>query len=368
MMARKAQTKKTDESTTAQVQTSVENINVPNQTAQTATEPVIETGSIPTSGCGGVLRAAREKLGLSIDDISTQLRISPKQINAIEADQFSLLPQPSIVRGFIRNYAKALKIDVEPILASYQTLNPSSTPQSFAVKSSANASVIGQETNQFSFKHFIALIITFSLIAGAVYYYTQQIQPTLAPTEPRQDSTTAPADQEATQQNMPPEFALPAAERQTEESSTETSVAIELPTATNNPVNTENPNLASEQSATITNNAPSTQPSSTPTTKPMNTDQNSVEKTVATTKPETVRNTSQLTFTATEQSWVNIVDAQGKEVFNKVLNAGDTQHVEITPPFKLTVGNAQATTLSVNQKAFDLTPYTRVKVARVQID
>ena len=57
------------------------------------------------SRCGGALRLARENLGLTIQDIASRLRLSSKQIEAIEADNFSSLPEATIVRGFIRNYA-----------------------------------------------------------------------------------------------------------------------------------------------------------------------------------------------------------------------------------------------------------------------
>jgi cytoskeleton protein RodZ len=51
-----------------------------------------------------------------IPDIADKLKLSPKQIIALENNQFDLLPKMVIVRGFIRSYAKLLKIDAESIL------------------------------------------------------------------------------------------------------------------------------------------------------------------------------------------------------------------------------------------------------------
>ncbi len=70
----------------------------------------------PLSPCGGALRAAREKQKLSVQDIASQLRLGVRQVEALEADRYDKLPEPSIVRGFIRNYAKLLKIDAAPII------------------------------------------------------------------------------------------------------------------------------------------------------------------------------------------------------------------------------------------------------------
>lgn len=44
--------------------------------------------------------------------------LSPRQIHALETDNHALLPGIAIVRGFIRAYAKLLRVDAAPILAA----------------------------------------------------------------------------------------------------------------------------------------------------------------------------------------------------------------------------------------------------------
>jgi cytoskeletal protein RodZ len=48
--------------------------------------------------------------------VATQLKITRHQILAIEADDYDVLPAPAIVRGFVRTYAKLLKLDSAPLL------------------------------------------------------------------------------------------------------------------------------------------------------------------------------------------------------------------------------------------------------------
>ena len=60
---------------------------------------------------GGALREAREKLGLSVADVSNRLKFAPRQIEALEADDFARLPEIAFVRGFMRSYAKLLQIE-----------------------------------------------------------------------------------------------------------------------------------------------------------------------------------------------------------------------------------------------------------------
>jgi len=68
------------------------------------------------STAGGLLAAARIEKNWAIRDIAEKLKLSQKQIVALENNQFDLLPKMVIVRGFIRSYAKLLKIDAESIL------------------------------------------------------------------------------------------------------------------------------------------------------------------------------------------------------------------------------------------------------------
>ncbi len=80
--------------------------------------PVIETAAAKNSaGLGAQLRAKREELGLSIDQVSGQLYLAPRQVKALEADDYEALPGMASVRGFVRSYAKLLKMAPEPLLA-----------------------------------------------------------------------------------------------------------------------------------------------------------------------------------------------------------------------------------------------------------
>lgn len=67
---------------------------------------------------GAVLRAERERLGLSLADIESRLKFASRQIEALEADNFTRLPEISFVRRFVRSYAKLLQLDPDPLLVS----------------------------------------------------------------------------------------------------------------------------------------------------------------------------------------------------------------------------------------------------------
>jgi cytoskeleton protein RodZ len=65
---------------------------------------------------GALLRAAREVLGLSLDAVAQQLKLSVRQVRALEQGDYSALPGRTFVRGFVRNYARLLKLDPERVL------------------------------------------------------------------------------------------------------------------------------------------------------------------------------------------------------------------------------------------------------------
>src|SRR3982750_2873759 len=67
---------------------------------------------------GNVLATARHALDLSVSDVARHLKLSPAQVEALEAGAYERLPGPVFVRGFLRNYAKLLGIDPQPLLRS----------------------------------------------------------------------------------------------------------------------------------------------------------------------------------------------------------------------------------------------------------
>jgi cytoskeleton protein RodZ len=366
-MARKAQNK--PETTVEAVEETQVIVN--KEEAPSIIEPIL------LSDCGGALRAAREKQKLSVQDVASQLRLGVKQVDALESDRYDKLPQPYIVRGFIRNYAKLLKIDATPILEAYSTLVPNTTPQSFAVKSNANASVIGENRANFSFKLFVGLLLCFALIVWFFYYYTQVIKPNVASDLSSIGAPVTQTEPSPTTDNT--EFALPAAERQADAA---TPVALPAQTTDSNnisppsvaepsqvlgdtpPPPAEPANTTATASTLSANNMPGTKPSITPAPAelPVPVEQSSNPQSAS------ERKSAQLAIDATEETWVNITDASGKQVYSKVLASGTSEMISVSPPLSITVGNAHGTSISMNGKPLDLLAHTRDKVARLKVN
>ena len=66
---------------------------------------------------GKQLRQAREQRNLSLEQAAQATHIRVRYLQALEAEQFDVLPSTAQVRGFLRTYAAYLKIDPVPLLA-----------------------------------------------------------------------------------------------------------------------------------------------------------------------------------------------------------------------------------------------------------
>ncbi len=79
-----------------------------------------EVNELLQQECYGVtLREAREKAGLSIDDVSEKILISADILKSIENSQSDALPSVAFAQGYIRSYAKILNLQADSIIEAY---------------------------------------------------------------------------------------------------------------------------------------------------------------------------------------------------------------------------------------------------------
>jgi cytoskeleton protein RodZ len=69
------------------------------------------------SSPGAILRSARENAGVHLAVLSSNIKVSVKQLEALEADQFDQLLEPVFARALAAKVCRFLKIDSEPVLA-----------------------------------------------------------------------------------------------------------------------------------------------------------------------------------------------------------------------------------------------------------
>jgi cytoskeleton protein RodZ len=70
---------------------------------------------------GADLRAARERLGLSLQEVAIGLHIRLPHLQALEEGRISLLPGNAYALAFVRTYAMALGLDAEEMVRRFRT-------------------------------------------------------------------------------------------------------------------------------------------------------------------------------------------------------------------------------------------------------
>lgn len=381
----------------------VQNQDNPAYVNQSATVSEFTGFTVP-SGCGNVLKAEREAQGLSLSEVCKSLRLSINQIQAIEQDDFVNLPKQSIVRGFIRNYARLLKIDSEPILKAFQNIVPDEAPLSLSVKATADESVIGAKEMKFTPKIIINILMIISVMVAISYLYTHFIKPK----GKIEDGLSLNADE--IQKNSPDMMALPLPNSSTEVPDKVPSSNVLDSSNINDTSTTSNTDIASTDlgSTDIVSPRQSTQSGtvkelSSDNKKSLYIESNTVEvnqlsqptnlasvnqiqnlsptvnnpMTSSVVTPNTTSNISsnigpttnesQLSFKLSGESWIRVETPSGKTVFSELLPAGSNQSLYVKPPFNIIIGNAGVTKVMINNQDYDLTTVTRSNVARVQI-
>ncbi len=276
---------------------------------------------------GRQLAAARENCGFSIAEAARQLRLSPLQVEAMEAGDYQRLPGPVFARGFIRNYARLVKLDPGALLDSAERqLRPVAQVEPEFLHSVNIPFPTGREFNWR--KYAIAAAVSLVLLVPVVIFEVY-----------REDATEVSVKSGA--------VALPQPQVMEREPAAAALVLPQLAAASDAEVK---PALTLDASALSGKSAaerPAFSRSAAGDRKP---------------GEHLVR----LTFST--QSWVEIHDRAGRKVFSRLNAAGTEQAVSGEAPLTLVVGNARGVRLTHNGRPVDLAPYTNVSVARLTLE
>ncbi len=118
---------------------------------------------------GDVLKKERKRQGQSLQSISLDTKIDAKKLKALEENNFKIFESPVSTKGFIRIYAKYLKLDPEKILAIYRR---DFGEKKTVVKDQENKKK-ENETKNFPFKYILLSIPIILVLLTIGYIYHQ---------------------------------------------------------------------------------------------------------------------------------------------------------------------------------------------------
>ena len=274
---------------------------------------------------GQRLRAAREAKGLAVDEIARSLKLSPRQIVALEADDWPSLPCKTIIRGFVRNYARLLGLGPDPLMSALEAIEMPHAPELEIVAGTpVNLSSESKADRRDYVRVFSGLLIL-ALAVLVTYFFPKDVW----------DSTVS-AFNAALQPN---------------ESVVEPAV-VEPAATTPEPV----PSLVDSAPAPLAElEAPG----------------EVVTPTEAQSEPEVQADaaaTSVLKFSFDQAAWVEVRDRDGAILLSQLNQAGSQRDVEGRPPFALVVGNATHVSVQFKGKPVDLSKRSKDDVARLSVE
>lgn len=306
-----------------------------------------------------MLREAREKRGLTVAEVAGQIKFAPRQIEALEADDFKNLPEAAFLRGFVRSYAKILRLDAEILLAS---LPLPKAPALERPPAAADVPFPSEQSNrQQNIIWLSAATVLALMVAGFSYWHfkapprhakelLKETPKELSKEQPIEQPKEQPKEQfkeqpEATRTEAPV-ARLPSAKMLTE--------PLVLKSSTIEPIVRATPKLRSSGAASSVREAKTLAAKRSASAKKTASELASAS---SVTPSGAIDAPSELLLLFGDESWTEIKDRDGNILSSQINPPGSELRVQGNPPFSMLIGHAASASLFFQGKEVDLKPY-----------
>jgi cytoskeleton protein RodZ len=285
---------------------------------------------------GKLLAKARWDLGLSVEDVAAELRLSPRQVAALEDDDYDSLPGMTYVRGYLRNYARLVGVPIDSVLSSRREAGASEQTTTSRIP------VQRQLSSSDRVVKFATFLVVAAIIGLVVMWWQGQRSGQVAPTLAPRTATNAPASAEGAR--------TPAA----------APAPVEPSTA---PAGSPGPGPAAPEvvpggetqgaSAPPQGEAPAAEPTA-----------GASEAAGAEPAPAPPSTGGDLVLRFREDCWTDVRDAEGERLVYRTVTAGETLRLQGTPPYSIFFGNARGVDVEYEGKPVDFSSKVRGVFAR----
>lgn len=297
---------------------------------------------------GDALKAAREAKGWTVQDAANKLRLMVRQVEAMEAEDYAALGQPVFARGFVRNYARLLGMDPEPLLTR---MSESGAAPAEKVETESYAPVTSQGISPILIGSLVVLALLLAIPAG-IYLWLNSGEDEVPAALPAQAVPAVPSSPSAAPEVQPekaPEPASPVAPP----------VPAENPAPAAMP---EAPTAAPKPASPAAPAQPRPEAPSAPAA-----DAAAPEASGNPYLPANFRNKS-IRLQFDQDAWVQIRDGNGRTIHSTLSKAGSSVELSGKPPFEFVVGNAANVRMTYSGRPFDIKPYIGETVARFTLE
>lgn len=303
---------------------------------------------------GALLRDAREAAGLHIAALAVALKVPVAKLEALEADNFSALPDMVFVRALASSVCRTLKIDPQAVLA---LLPQGEGPRLSAGDVGLNAPVKGfaGRSSAAPFKgagsrSFVWAVGLLLIGAALMMFLPRGLDADLSALLKQPETTTKIPMPTG---NVAQEISVAVgAEQRVPSAAPAPAPAAAAAAAAAVGVGVELPAGESIKPAGI---------ASHPIVLP------SVEASAPSSAPAADAPSGVLAFKARSESWIQVRDAAGALVLQRNLAPNELVSVSGVLPLAVVIGRADATEVFVRGKPYDIGPVSRENVARFEV-
>lgn len=270
---------------------------------------------------GQILKIARERRKLTVQQVAVQLNLKAEQVERLEQDQLDNSMPETFAKGYLRAYARLLKLPEAQIMSAFVKQTGSTGPAAKPMRTFSNRT--GRQATENRFVWLTYAIVALLLLLLFVWWWQMAREPII---------TSIPQSE-------------PAAMTQSIESDTP-----EQPASNNN--------VASPEQSEPTEAAQMDQLLEQLQQQP--------EQDVAAEEP-IAADIDTLEMRFSDNCWVDVVDADGNRVAYGTKQAGYIMELTGKAPFTVTLGNPGRVNIVFNQQPVDLSALPPGRVAKFTI-
>ena len=302
---------------------------------------------------GAQLKAQREALGWPVEQVADQLKLAPRQVIALEAGDMAALPNLAVVRGFVRAYAKVVRLDAAPLVAMIEVHPAPAQDPAAPVRREISAtfsesrfpSMTQRSSNQTPLWIAGAVAVVVAAAFGA--YKLGYVPASLVSSHAEKETAHADAGPVETTLIKPGQDLTPV--------QTPSVPLISVPPPPGNDTQTGAPatNVASAPAAAV---PPAAAPATTPATTAA----------VAPAAAAAV-GANTLVLKVEQDSWVEIRRPGSTPLISRMVKAGSTETFDITGPATLVVGKPGVVQATLRGAKLELPTVAGGTISRVSI-
>jgi cytoskeleton protein RodZ len=313
---------------------------------------------------GKTLAAHREAMGWSVEQVADQLKLAVRQVVALEAGDYASLPSPAVTRGFVRAYAKLMKLDPVPLVAQIEmdvpaaadlSANTAATRRPAPASFSESRFPLHGKRSSLPLGWIAGAVVVVAAAAAAAWHFGVVPMRSSEQAAPAANGTTG-----ATAASAP--VATGVASDSANGSTVETLQNPAVPL-----ISVPSPSSAAPAAGPVVNVPNTSATGAPPTTVPVAPASPVATQAAAVAAPAAA-GANALVLNVREDSWIEVRPAKGgAPLLSRLVKGGSTETINVAGPVRLTVGNPGGVSVTLRGTAVSLPAVPGKTLARVNL-